>query len=152
MTSRMRLRWLAGGVIALLSLVACGGDGADLSANETGLPSATRAAPSPTPLGKPDVVLQLKTPSGRRFVPERFRAPAGSVVKLVYRNLSDEPHAVKIFDGKAPEDPVLGSIRVVTDPKPLSTVFQLPARRGKYLFICPILGHGLVMRGLLVAT
>ncbi|MFN2525775.1 MAG: hypothetical protein ABR505_05865 [Actinomycetota bacterium] len=136
--------------VALL-LGGCGGDTQEPAAGSSPEAPQPSPAPEPTPLGKPDVVLKVKTPSGRRFVPEELRASAGDVVKIVYTNLSDFPHQFKIYADTSPHAALLGATRTTDEPKPRSIIFRLPEQPGRYFYFCPILGHGLVMRGFLIA-
>lgn len=144
-------RILLAAILLGSSVAACGGD-VD-QATEPGAGSvdvASSPSPEATPLGPPDVVLKVKTLSGKRFVPEELHAPAGAVVKIVYTNLSGLPHQFKIFKGSHPGAPMLGATRTGDEPKPRSIVFAVPEEPGRYLFFCPILGHGFVMRGFLI--
>lgn len=139
-------------LVGALLLAACGGGATDEPAGgDTRGAAKPSPAPEPTPLGKPDVVLKVKTPSGKRFMPEKLKAPAGSVVKIVYTNLSGLVHQFKIHAGTSPEAPILGTTRISDDSRPRSTIFQLPDERGRFFYYCPVLGHGLVMRGFLIA-
>ena len=145
---------MSASLVLVVALGACGGD-ADDPAPSADSADSTEPSESPniveTPdLGKPDVILKLKALKGLRFDKERLSAPAGSVAKIVLTNISGVPHQFRLADGTSVTDATLALTRTTKEKPPQSDVFAVPEEPGRYIYMCPILEHGLKMRGFLI--
>jgi plastocyanin len=145
---------MSASLLLVAALSACGGDADEppptaASTDSTEPNESPKAAETPD-LGKPDAILRLKALKGLRFDKERLSAPAGSVAKIVLTNVSGIPHQFRQIGGTSVTDPRLALTRTTDDKPPQSDVFAVPEEPGRYMYMCPILGHGLTMRGFLI--
>lgn len=82
---------------------------------------------------------------GKRRCTHRFR---GGPVLPVHRRWV--PHLFRLVDGTDFHDPTLALTRTTDEKQQQSDVFAVPEEPGKYMNVCPIIPHGLSMRGFLI--
>jgi plastocyanin len=145
---------MSASLLLVAALSACGGDADDppptaASTDSTEPNESPKAAETPD-LGKPDAILRLKALKGLRFDKERLSAPAGSVAKIVLTKRIGHTPPVPSDRRDERHGPTLALTRTTDDKPPQSDVFAVPEEPGRYMYMCPILGHGLTMRGFLI--
>jgi plastocyanin len=149
-----RVSLMSASLVLLAAMGACAGDADEspptAASTDSAEPSASHEAAEAPSLGKPDVILRLKTVKGLRFDKEKLSAPAGAVAKIAYTNLSGIKHQFRLAGGTSITDPTLALTRTSDKEQPQSDVFAVPEEPGRYIYMCPILGHGLTMRGFLI--
>lgn len=144
MDERSRTRWTVWPVLLaalMLMATACGGDTAkEPKGDAKGTPAAeTPREAEPTP--DPSLPLvEVATDARFAFDTDRIEAPAGEPFQILFRNTSDQPHNVAVYETK-------GGVPLFRDPLfqgeifegPDTMLYEVPAMDpGTYIFYCDI--------------
>lgn len=140
MGAGLRTRWTLGVLIVALVASACGGDAEKEEAEGKGTPAAESAQEAePTP--DPSLPLVEVATGGRfAFDTDSLEAPAGEPFQILFRNTSDQPHNVAVYE-------TLDGVPLFRDPLfqgeifegPDTMLYEVPAiDPGTYIFYCDL--------------